>query len=41
MSDKVNFNVIEKSKATNAKDIEKAVKTIVDKLIKETIYEYK
>lgn len=34
MSDKVNFNVIEKNKTTNTKDIEKAIKTIIDKLIK-------
>lgn len=33
MSDKVNFNVIEKNKTTNTKDIEKAKKTIIDKLI--------
>lgn len=33
MSDKVNFNVIEKNKTTNTKEIEKAINIIVNRLI--------
>lgn len=33
MKEKINFNVIEKIKTPNTKDIEKTIKTIIDKLI--------
>ena len=33
MREKINFNVIEKIKTSNTKDIEKTIKTIINKLI--------
>lgn len=33
MNDKVNFNVIEKNKTNNKKDIQKAINIIMNKLI--------
>lgn len=33
MSDKVRFNIIEKNKTNNVKDIEKAINIIVNRLI--------
>lgn len=33
MNDKVNFNVIEKNKTNNTKDIQKAINIIMNKLI--------
>lgn len=33
MKEKINFNVIEKNKTPNTKDVEKTIKTIINKLI--------
>lgn len=33
MKEKINFNVIEKNKTQNTKDVEKTIKTIINKLI--------
>ena len=33
MNDKINFNVIEKNKTNNTKDIQKAINIIMNKLI--------
>ncbi len=34
MKEKINFNVIEKNKTPNTKDVEKTIKTIINNLIK-------